>query len=146
MALLRLATLARTSLRNTRAHATSTASSSATNSRSVPQYEFLVIVRDLPTASRQNLPPATGQHVLSSQTFTGEILHSVNVLGEESNRLPAYSARGNVLACRAASVEEVEGQLRKHPYSKQDIWDMKSMTIWPLDTVHTSPFPAEVQQ
>lgn len=66
----------------------------------------VVIIHDLPTASRPNAvlskPP-----MLQRQTFAGEIM------GKGPN-----DVRGDVLACRALSREEVETQLQEHPFAK----------------------------
>lgn len=78
----------------------------------------LVIIRDLPAASRRDR--GSDVRVFSNQTLNGEILQYVRSLGDEANKL--LTTRGNVLACRARSREEVEKELKRHPYAAVSVF------------------------
>lgn len=78
----------------------------------------LVIIRDLPAASRRDR--GSDVRVFSNQTLNGEILQSVRSLGDEANKV--LTTRGNVLACRARSREEVEKELKRHPYAAVSVF------------------------
>ena len=92
----------------------------------------MVIVRDRIGSARQS-SIASNLSVLQRQTFTGEILNATAAHSK------AAVVKGNVFACLATCLEDVEAQLRKHSYAT-NIWDMSTLTIWPMETVHTSPY------
>lgn len=95
----------------------------------------LVVIRDPPHGDRAAVPAVPIS--LAHQTFTGQILHAPrpDTTNASHQKLPAK--RGNVIALRATSREAVQEQLRNHPYA-QGIWDLSTVRIWPLETVHTS--------
>ncbi|KAL2851009.1 hypothetical protein BJY01DRAFT_261224 [Aspergillus pseudoustus] len=100
-----------------------------------PLQEYLVVIRDLPHGDRTTVP--TAPISLAHQTFAGQILHAPRQdTTNASHRKPAEKP-GNVIALRATSREAVHEQLASHPYA-QGIWDLNTVRIWPVETVHTS--------
>ncbi|KAF7530598.1 hypothetical protein PCG10_000107 [Penicillium crustosum] len=67
-------------------------------------------------------------------TFAGEILsgRSSNILEAEHTK-----ARGNAFACIAQSPDMVREQMKKSVYYQKGIWDMDTVQISALETVHT---------
>ncbi|OJI99590.1 hypothetical protein ASPVEDRAFT_81195 [Aspergillus versicolor CBS 583.65] len=97
--------------------------------------EYLVVIRDLPHGDRTSVP--TAPISLAHQTFAGQILHAHREDTTTASHRKAASKPGNVIALRAASREAVHEQLANHPYA-QGIWDLNTVRIWPVETVHTS--------
>jgi hypothetical protein len=94
--------------------------------------DSVVIVRDRPGSVRTPSNLSTFS-ALQAQTFAGEILDA------SSTHAKDIGVKGNVFGCLARCTEDIEAQLGKHPYAT-NIWDMSTVTIWPMETVHTSAY------
>ena len=115
-------------------------------------YSF-VIVWDKPHADRTKvLGPAFNSPFFS---FAGEMLDAQPSGPTQEARV---KVRGNCFACHARNIEDVKQKMRLTSYYKevsrsntfiiflliraiiQDIWDISTAQVSPLETVHTSKF------
>ncbi|QPH02088.1 hypothetical protein C2857_006294 [Epichloe festucae Fl1] len=97
----------------------------STKSNEARRLEFFVNVWDKTGADRSVLADETD--VPSRFHLLGEILDK-STLG----------VQGNCLACVGESEQEVLKLLEVTPYYKQGIWDMSTVKISALETVHSS--------
>ncbi|KAL4874720.1 hypothetical protein BJY04DRAFT_224703 [Aspergillus karnatakaensis] len=111
------------------------AKAAAATTRPTRLQEYLVVIRDLPRGDRTTIPNTPIS--LAHQTFTGQILSPSRQRATTEKPHQKLPGLGNVIALRALSAEAVHEELKAHPYA-QGIWDLTSVRIWPVETVHTS--------
>ncbi|KAK8104651.1 uncharacterized protein PG998_011684 [Apiospora kogelbergensis] len=92
------------------------------------------MVSDRPGAARGKV--ARADPVPFSCTFFGETLSPSARSGQ------APQVVGNAFACLAPSDGAIEQMMEKSTYGQENIWDLKSTSISPLFTVHSSNFPS----
>ncbi|KAK9418681.1 putative YCII-related domain-containing protein [Seiridium unicorne] len=97
-----------------------------------PLREYFVLVSDRPHADRTRAFEV--DPVPTACTFSGECL-------EAGGPREQPKVVGNAFTCMAESVDAVREMMQVSEYNKKDIWDLSSIVISPLLTVHSSNLP-----
>ncbi|KAL3430179.1 hypothetical protein BDV09DRAFT_199898 [Aspergillus tetrazonus] len=96
-------------------------------------YEYFVVVSDKNGSHRT--PGLQTDLMPQEYTFAGEIM-GIKKNGEAI-------VRGNAFACVATSPEQVRERMMRSVYFQKGIWDMETVKISALETVHTGNYSQE---
>nr|ANF07295.1 YCII-related domain protein [Paecilomyces fulvus] len=108
------------------------------STKGTTHHEYFVVVWDRHKVHRTDT--ITSDLIPPLYTFAGEMIDNKSSIISDAKK---PNICGNAFSCIAESPDEVRKKMMESVYYQKGIWDMDSVQISALETVHTGDFVAD---